>query len=184
MNKERQLRRLKISPDLNYVKVNYIEIRTHEAKGDNESVVKRPKFTGEGDYRPHKDLLNKLTMLRKYGLEMLGIELADAAKDLSKWSILELKLDGDHTTKKSRLRIVLGIQNEKTKKVSKIETQQVTLYPAQDDASKYHNADKVAQLVNDLIPEVWLYCEGKFEDEAKPNQQLALFNFGDMKIAS
>lgn len=184
MNKERQLRKLKVSPDLNEVAVDWVEVRTHETQDGSESEIKKPKHRTVGDYRPHKDLVNKLKKLRKHGLDMLGIELADMSKDLGKWSVLQIKIDGDLLLKQSRLKIVLGIKNDKTGKVSKIETQQMTMYPAVDDAAKYHAADEVARIMEEIQEEVWLYCEGKFESEPKPNQQLALFTFGDMKIAS
>lgn len=184
MNKERQLRKLQIAATLNKVTIDWIEVRTYESKDGGDSVIKKPHHRTTGDYRPHKDLVNKLKKLRKHALDMLGIELSDMSKDLSKWMALEIKIDGDLLLKQSRLKITLGVKNEKTGKVSKIQTQQMTMYPAQDDASKYHAADEVAKIVEEIQTETWLYCEGKFEDEPKANQQLALFNFGDMKIAS
>src|SRR6478752_6729837 len=84
MNKERQLRKLKVSPDLNEVSVDWVEVRTH-----SDDDIKKPKHRTVGDYRPHKDLVNKLKKLRKHGLDMLGIELADMSKDLSKWAVLQ-----------------------------------------------------------------------------------------------
>ena len=178
MNKERQLRRLKISPDLNEVVIDWVEIRT------TDEDVKRPKHRDTGDYRPHKDLVDRMKKLRKHALEMLGISLGEKSKDLPKWATLMIKIDGDLLTKQSRLRITLGIKNDKTGKVSKIETQQMTMYPAMDDASKYHAADEVAKLVEEIQEEAWLYGAGKYEAEDKPNQQLALFHFNEMRVAS
>lgn len=184
MNKDRQLRQLRIAPDLNHVFVKFIEIIQHEPKaGEEEGARKQRVYTCKGDNRPHKDLVGEMKKLRKYALDMLGIELADSAKTLKNWTVLKLDIAGDMDLKQSRVKITLGLLVEKTNKISKIETQQAVMYPAADDSGKYHDIDKVTNIVEAIAEECWLYCEGKCEEEEKPNQQLALFNFGDMKIA-
>lgn len=185
MQKDRQLRQLKLAPDLNHVFGKFVETIQHEPKGEEEQGKRsQRKYACDGDNRPHKDLTNKMTLLRKHALDMLGIELADSAKYLKQWIVVQIDVAGDMILKQSRVKITLGKLVEKTGKISKIQTQQMVMYPATDDSSKYHKADEVASIVEKIEQEYWLYCEGKCEEEERPNIQLALFNFGDMKIAS
>lgn len=176
MTKDRQLRQLRIATDLNHVFVKFIEIIQHEPKeGEEEGARKQRKYTCDGDNRPHKDLVGEMKKLRKYGLDMLGIELADSAKQLKDWTVLQIDIAGDMELKQSRVKIMLGKFVEKTGKVSKIQTQQMVMYPATDDSSKYHEVDKVTNIIEAIAAETFLYCGGKCEEDEKENRQLALF---------
>lgn len=175
MTSERQLKSLTIKPDFSRIKITFAEVTTHEpVEGDDENVVTSNEFSVSSANRPHKDLLDSMKKLRRYGLEILEIELADEAKSIKNWNVGSIKISGDLLLKQSRVELTLDKKIELTGKVAKIKTSQVTMYPQVDDAVKYHNADKMTAIIEDIVEEVWSFLNGKYDSDTDPNQ-LALF---------
>lgn len=175
MNRENlQLLTLKVAEDLNSIEIRFAEVNTHESDGDEDNDISTNYFTCESTNRPHKDLVDSMKKLRKHGLAILGIELADEAKQLREWTVSGIKIDGDLLKKQSRVVLTLAKKVELTGKIARIKTGQVTMYPKQDDAVKYHDADKMTAIIEDIVEECWSYIfDGKCEAETNP--QLALF---------
>lgn len=184
MERERQLLNLKIAEDLNHVEIKFAEVNARESDSEEEDDIKQNTFTAESTNRPHKDFVDAMKKLRKHGLAILGIELADEAKQLKNWTVSGIKISGDMLLKQSRVILTLSKKVDLTGKIARIKTGQVTLYPKVDDAVKYHDADKLANLVEDVVKEAWAYLfSGKYESETNP--QLALFpEKHSLKVAS
>lgn len=175
MNVERQLRSIAVSAEL-AVKLKFEESIVLPLKeGEENNRVKTNIHTIESEQRPHKDLVDSLKKLRQHAIDMLEIDLnpETKSKQLPTYTVSEIKLSGDHSQRKSRVKLVLAKFVKKTGKVSEMETSQFILYPKNEDASKYPDIDKVALIVEDIIEEVWSYMAGKFDPEE--DVQLALF---------
>jgi hypothetical protein len=175
MTNERQLKSLTIKPDFSQVKVTFAEVITHEVAedSDEENAVTTNEFSVTSANRPHKDLLDSMKKLRRFGLEILEIELADEAKGIKNWNVGTIKIIGDLLLKQSRVELTLTKAIDLTGKVAKIKTSQVTMYPSVDDAVKYHNADKMTAVIEDIVEEVWSFLNGKYDSEI--DGQLPLF---------
>jgi len=176
---DRQLVHLKLAPDLSSVKIKFNDIVTlpgaEQDEEEGESSIRKIPYTVDGPFRPHKDLVNSMKKLRKHALDILGIKLEDESKQIGEWSVIEIKIQGDVLTKQSRVTMKLAKLVELTKAVCPIKVPQVTMYPAADDQVKYHAADKMTVIIEDIIEEVWSYLNGKYDETIEPNQQFALF---------
>lgn len=161
---ERQLRSLSIKPDCSEIKITFAEVLAHESDGDEESDITTNEFSVKSATRPHKDLMDSMKKLRKFGLECLEIELAEESKSLKNWNCSGIKISGDLLMKQSRVVMELSKKVELTGKVAKIKTPQVTMYPQADDSVKYPNADKMTAIIDDIVEEVWSFIRGKYDD--------------------
>lgn len=172
MERERQLLNLKIAEDLNYVKIKFSEIDPEET--DDPEDIDINKFTAESTRRPHKDFVDSLKKLRKHGLAILGIKLDDEAKQLRNWTVSAIKISGDMLLKQSRVVMTLSLRSDLTGKITPIKVSQVTMYPKADEKVKYHDADKMTAVIEEISQEAWSYIfKGKYEKGTNP--QLALF---------
>jgi hypothetical protein len=174
MQKERQLVSIRIAPDLSSVKVKFKEIVTlelEEGQEDNQRSVRQYSTTSID--RPHPDLVESLTKLRRHGLKILNLELKDEARTIKQWCVLAVKIDGDMVMEQARIQMTLGLKVESTGKVSDLKVPQIAMWPKEGEGT-YHDVAKMTSIVEDLVEEVWSYLfEGKFETEV--NGQLALF---------
>ena len=158
---EKQLRQITLAPDLSKVTIKFIQLNQLEASDEGEveddEAMAANEYTVVGSFAPHKDLIDAMKKVRKHGLAWLGIELADEAKALKNWSTTRITLAGDHTMKKSRVKIQLGLNVEQTGFVAHIETGQITIYPKTEDKAKYWDTDKLAKEVDKIIDECGEY---------------------------
>jgi hypothetical protein len=177
MDKLRQFLSLRVAFDLNSVAVNFNEVFDVEpGPGQTESKeVSIPFKCPKVPYRPHKNLTDSMTKLRKYALQHLGIELTDESKQIKQWSVPAIKLDGDHLKNKARVTITLATKSDYTSDPKEIETGQITMYPTSEDRVKNPNHEKIAAIVEDIIVELNEYLDGKHESNDKPDPQMALF---------
>lgn len=178
MTPERQLVSVRISNDADEVKIKFREIITKELEeGQEENQVVTNDFTVTSKNKPHKDFIDSLKKLRKFGLAALEINLADddgpGKEQIRLWSVLALKFSGDVIAQQSRVVMTLGKYVKRTKKVSEIKTGQITMYPQNDDVTKMADVDKMTAIVEDVIEECWSYLDGKYADEDEG--QLPLF---------
>lgn len=171
---DRQLISVKIAADCSSVKIKFLEIVTlPPADVEDESRIRKIPYTVEGPYRPHKDLIACMRKLRKHGLDMLNIKLEDESKQIHEWTVNQIKITGDVTMKQSRVQMKLAKLAPLTQKVCEIPVPQVTMYPAADEQVKYHAADKMTEIIEDIIEEIWSYINGKYGEEG--GDQLPLF---------
>lgn len=179
MEKERELRELTIADDCSEVYVAFEETSIlplpegADEHAENEISVNVFEVTSKN--RPHKNLTDCLKKLRKHGLAIQGIELSDESKQIKRWIVRTLKIEGNIGKQQSRATITLGVQSELTGKVSPLKVGTVTMYPKDEDKVKYQGAPQLTSIVEDIAAEVWEYLNGKTEDEDIPNAQLALF---------
>lgn len=178
MQPERQLVSVKMSHDADAVKIKFLEIITKEGEGEQESQTVSNIFVVESPNKPHKDFVESMKKLRKFGLSALEIVLADddgpGKEQIRTWSCTGLKFSGDVLTKQSRIVLTLSHYVKRTKKISEIKTGQITMYPQSDDVTKFADVDKMTTIIEDVIEECWLYLNGKYAEEEGYNQ-LALF---------
>lgn len=166
---EKQLRSVSISPDGD-VKIKFAEVVTGEAaEGTDESTVKQNIFTVQSGNKPHKDFTDSMKKLRKFALEVCEMPIPENSKHLGQYTVSGIKISGDLTMKQSRVVLTIAKTIERTGKVVKIVTPQVTMY----GESEYPNADKMTEIIEDAIEEAWSYLNGKYADES--NGQLPLF---------
>lgn len=174
MQKERQLVSIRVAPDLSSVKVKFKEIVTlelEEGQEDNHRSVR--EYSTKSIDRPHPDLVESLTKLRRHGLKILNLELKDEARTIKQWTVLAVKIDGDMVMEQARIQMTLGLKVESTGKVPDLKVPQIAMWPKEGEGT-YHDIAKMTAIVEDLVEEVWSYLfEGKFETEV--NGQLALF---------
>jgi len=185
MEKEKHLNGLSVSDDLNKVQISFTETSIlpipdgADPEMDNEVITNEFKVKSES--RPHKDLINSMKKLRKHGLAIIGIELADESKQLSNWIVTKIKISGDVFKQQSRVEIFLGVRSDLTGKISELSCGQVTMYPKDDEKVKYVDAPKMTAIIEDIIEECWSYLDGKCEEGMNP--QMSLFPKPTMKVA-
>lgn len=181
MNKpEKQLRKLKITDD--EVIINFVELSNDEQPtnpddpngeldlSESETASLINEFQVKGKFKPHKDLTDSMKKLRKFALEICEIEVD--SKDLPNWNVSALKIDGDLLMKQSRVTLTLTKKVKRTEKLISFNTPQTTMY----GESEYHNAEKMAPVIEDVVEEAWSYLDGtKREQEG----QLPLFTRGE-----
>lgn len=173
MNKpERQLRKVKISNDFDSVEVAFVLINPNEQvpteeEEDEESdgSVKPNEYKTKSHNRPHKDLTDSMKKLRKHALEICEITID--SKEISSWNVAAMDISGDYLMKQSRVILTLSHFVKSTGKVISFKTPQITMYPEKSDAVKYHGADKMTTIIEDVIEEVWSYLAGKYEQKGQ-----------------
>jgi hypothetical protein len=176
---ERHLRKLTISDDLNEVNVMWDETRLYElpegADENAENEIRTITHATTSPFRPHKNLTDALKKLRKHGLAIQGIELADESKQIKRWIVRDLQIDGDHNKQQSRATITLGVISDLTGKVSPLKVGTVTMYPKDEDKVKYLGAPQMTTIIQDIEAELWEYMDGKIESIDIPDPQYSLF---------
>ena len=171
MVEEKQFRSLRISPDLDEVKITFEKITTKEIiEGEDENQIKGHKYSITGKISPHKDLTDLMKKLRKYALAVNEIEVD--SKDMPKWTVQAISISGDYLLKKSRCIMTLSKEVKRTGKVAIMKTSQVTMYPQMDEDNRFEDAEKMSEIIEAVIEETWLYLNGKSADD---DNQLALF---------
>lgn len=184
---ERQLRKLKVAADFSSVEVGFVELpegtkekeKDEEEGEDEEDDSPAPNLTEffvKAAHRPHGDLIAALKKLRKHGLDLF--EVTVDSKEVSNWNVLEFSIAGDYLMKQSRVVLTLSHHIKLTKKTVNIKLPQVTMYPTAEDAVKYHAADKLTAVIEEVINEVWLYLyTAKYDEKG----QLPLFQGSTLK---
>ena len=171
MVEEKQFRSLRISPDLDEVKITFEKITTKEIiEGEDENQIKGHKYSITGKISPHKDLTDLMKKLRKYALAVNEIEVD--SKDMPKWTVQAITISGDYLLKKSRCIMTLAKEVKRTGKVAIMKTCQVTMYPQMDEDNRFEDAEKMSEIIEAVIEETWLYLNGKSADD---DNQLVLF---------
>lgn len=169
MEIEKKLRVLNISADLE-VSVTFDEVITTEAEGqDDEAGVINNSFFVKSKHTPHKDFTDALKKLRPFALEIC--EMSSDTKEKSSWAVTSIKISGDLLMKTSRVVLMLGKELKGGKILKVGPSPQVTMYPTAEEKVPYHNADKMANAIEAIEREVWLYLGGKYEQSG----QIALF---------
>lgn len=176
---ERHLRRLTISDDLDEVNVKWDETRVYElpdgADENSENEVRTIGHQTTSPFRPHRNLVDALKKLRKHGLAIQGIELSDESKQIKRWVVLDLQIDGDPLKQQSRATITMGVKSELTGKCSPLKVGTVTMYPNDEDKVKYLGAPQMTTIIQDIEAELWEYMDGKIESVDVPDPQYSLF---------
>ncbi len=169
---EKQITEIKISPDLSKVEISFINRVTVDPEDmEAESSEVKNEYWVRGTYRPHKDFVDRFKKLRKFGLELVEIEVD--AKAIGNWTVQSIKIQGDYIGKKSRCTMVLGKKIDFSGKVTTMNVPQITMYPEKEDKDRYHNAEKMTTEVEGLIYEAGAYLNGKYSEESE--DQLPLF---------
>lgn len=164
-NQDRQLRSVEITSK-GKVKINFVEIIVVEpAEGEEASSSIVNEYGVKSPLKPHKDLLDSMKKLRKYGMEIC--EENKDSKALAEWTVSKIKIDGDIPLRQSRVRLTMAKEVKRTGKQIKLETPQTTMY----GESEYGKAQEMSKLIEAVIDEVNAYLEGKGESE----DQLPLF---------
>lgn len=175
---EKQLRQITVSEE-GRIKLIFAEVAhiasENQGEDSEEDFVDVNEFTVKSMHLPHKDLLESMKKLRKFALESQEIEIT--TKELTTWNVSGVKISGDVLEKKSRVVLTLSKKVKRTGKFIHFSTGQVTMYPEKEDASAYHNADKMTVIIEDLIEECWSYLDGTKtgEEKKKGVVQMPLF---------
>lgn len=160
-----------MSADLNKVEVYWTRRCIIEGVNGADNKVNDTPFWVGGNYRPHKTFVDKMKELRKFCLELVEIEVD--TKALPNWTVGTLKIQGDLVMKQSRAVMILAKKIKFTGKVTYMNVPQVTMYPSMDDKDRYHNAEKMTEVIEAVVRESEAYINGKYETEDE--DQLALF---------
>ena len=150
-----------------------IEKEELTAEEDAEELFAENEYQVKAKYMPHKDYLAAMAKLTKYALEICEIE--DEAKN--NYFVGGFKIQGDMKLKQSRITMTLCKHVQRTDKVIKWTTPQVSMYGKSD----YEKAASLTKAVEECLSEAWAYISGKYGDQAKG--QLPLFERA-MRIAA
>ncbi len=168
---DRQIQGIKITPNLDTVKIKLASIVSVDDTGEEEADnIVGNMFVITGKHRPHKDFVDAMKKLRKSGLELLEIT-TDSVTD---WTVQEISISGDVVMKQSRVVMTLAKKIKRTGKVSTIKTPQTTMYPEKEDDQRFAGAEAMSKLIESCIDEAVKYLNGKYESDEK---QLPLFPF-------
>lgn len=179
---QKQLRKLKISAELDLVEIDFDVMNLNDVgeseEGEDESTARPNEYKTKSSNSPHKDMVDSMKKLRKFALEIC--ELTVDSKDLNQWTVSGIKIDGDTLMKQSRVTMTLSKLVKSTGKVISFKTPQCTMYPENEEGVKYHNADKMTAIIEDIIEETYSYLGGKYEHKG----QLPLFpGINALKVA-
>ncbi len=171
MTTEKQITSIKINDDLNGVKIGFGYSVLLETEGEEEgNDFISNDYQIKSKLRPHKDFLDSMKQLRKHGLEIC--EMSVDSKELKEWTVAGFKIAGDMILHKSRVVLEMSKKVQRTNKIIKFKTPQVTMFPEKEDELRYAEAEKLTVLIEGVIAEAWAYLNGKFEDT---DIQLKLF---------
>lgn len=172
---DRQIQGIKITPDLNTVRIKLASIVSVDGEGEEDADNHiGNQFVITGKHRPHKDFVDAMKQLRKFGLELLEI----TTESVTDWTCQEISISGDVVMKQSRAVLTLAKKVKRTEKVATIKTPQATMYPGKEDDQRYANAEKMSKQIEACINEAVAYLNGKYETE---DGQLALFPFKQLE---
>ena len=144
-----------------------------EEEGEEQELFTDNEYTVKSRYMPHKDFLNAMGKLTKYALEICEID----DKSTNNYYVSSFRIQGDMTLKQSRIILTLCKFVERTNKVIKFNTPQVSMYGTSD----YQKAQHLTKAVEDVLFEAWAYVAGKYGDQ--PKGQLPLFERALMRAA-
>jgi len=162
---DKQLSKLKLSADLNKVTIGFVDIQTthtaaEESEGMDEEKKIKNQYLVKGSHRPHKTLSDSMKKLRKYALELCDIEVS--SKHIGDWTVSAISIAGDMTLRQSR--VVMTLAKEcPTGKVIEFDVPQVTMYPEKEAEDRYHRAEEMSVLIEDIVEEAFLYLGGNYE---------------------
>jgi hypothetical protein len=171
MTTEKQITSIKIDDDLNGVKIGFgysVLSETESQEEENDFIP--TQYHIKSKLRPHKDFIDSMKQLRKHGLEIC--EMAVDSKELKEWTVAGFKIAGDMILHKSRVVLEMSKKVQRTNKIIKFKTPQVTMFPEKEDELRYVDAEKLTVLIEAVIDQAWAYLNGKFEDS---DIQLKLF---------
>ena len=161
------LRSLYIHPDQTSVKISFEEIFEREDDTEESGVRRIPvKRSIEAPLKPKKGLLDDMKSLRRHGLAIHGIRLANE-DDFTNWNVQRIDIARDYTLKKSRVKIIMSVVNELTGKVSTLDIGQYVMYPKDDDKVKYAKMDEVTTIIEKIIKKTWNYLNGDQDDDGQ-----------------
>lgn len=135
--------------------------------GDSENETLDIVHKVSSKIRPHKDLVNAMKRLRKIALEICEMPEPES-KELQDYTVSAVKIHGDMFLRKSRATLTIAKKVKRTGKIVKIVTPQTVMYGQSD----YHQADTMAQMIEEVVKEAWAYIETGKCDEG---DQLPLF---------
>lgn len=178
MKQEKLLRRISLSNNLDEVQVDFIIVSENQSENEDSAPVKPYVYKVKGPHRPHKDLVDSMKKLRKHAFALN--EMTVDSTQINTWTVCELKIDGDYLQKQSRATMKLAHMVKRTKKVVKMPVGPVTMYPKQDENVPYVEADKMTEIIEDIIEEAFSYLGGKTEETG----QVPLFpSINTLKVA-
>lgn len=152
-----------IDKEASGVKINFVEeVILPPRDGEEESTTKMIPHKIDGPFRPRKQMIDSMKKLRKFALELLEIEVD--SRDIAHWTVSQIKISGDILKKNSRVVMTLAKFVKATGKMSEIKCGEITMYPTVDDKVKYHKAEEVTAIIEDIVEEVWLYMEGQHDE--------------------
>jgi len=160
---EKQITSIKISDDLNEVKIGFTNVLTHESENEEEGNHIHNSYLVKGKIRPHKDFIEEMKKLRKFALELCEMDVN--SKEIGDWNVCGLQIAGDIFLHQSRAVLQLAKKVNRTNKVIKFKTPQVTMFPEADEATRYASAEKLTTQIECCIEEAYNYLNGKYEDE-------------------
>lgn len=173
---DRKFRSFVISPEGEVTLTFHQEIVTAGSKkpakeedSDDEDQTAVRKYSVTAPDKPHKDMFDCLTSLKKLGLDVC--EIGINGKELATWGVTGVKIAGDMVMRKSRVQLRLTKYVKRTKKSIHLWSPQVTMYPDKEDAVKFESADKLSDGVESLLTEIEKFIDGKGQETA----QLPLF---------
>ena len=164
---DKQLRKIKIDPELNSVEIEFVELVVVEDEESGESKTVQIPHSVKGPFRPHKDLVDSMKKLRKHALQVVEID----TDSLPHYTVSSIKISGDLILKQSRVVMTLSKFVKSTSKIVPIKCPQVTMYPTDQDKVKYFDAEAMTTIIEDIVEEAWSYLRGKYEQSG----QLPLF---------
>lgn len=156
---DRQLRKIKITPDLK-VEVSFIErviIAPKDGMAEDSKQVMN-EYLVVCKHKPHADLTNALLKLRKHAFDLC--ELNVESKDLSNYTVASLVISGDQVLRQSRALITLSKWIKRVNKAVHIVCPQTIMY----EDSEYEKASEMTKQIEAVINEVWQYLNGKNDD--------------------
>jgi|SRR5690242_4629698 len=175
---EKKLRQFTISPKGEKT-IQFIEevitaglkvAKDAEDEDEDEDATSANRYTIKSENEPHKDLWECMKDLKKHAMDVC--EIGIAGKELGSWSVTGIKVAGDVVMKKSRVQLQLSKYVKRTKKTISFWSPQVTMYPDKSGTEvEYENVDKLTEVVEALIDEVFAYIAGKYQEDG----QLPLF---------
>lgn len=175
---DKQITKIKIAADESKVIICFNNLiktdtpnGTEEEEDEEDSSLISNEYQIKGKHRPNQEFLDAMKGMRKLTLE--ACEISVDSKELPTWTVSGIKIAGDVFLKKSRVVLTLAKTVKRTGKVIELNSPQITMYPEQDDLSRFHAADKLSKLIEEVIEHAWDYLNGNYGDEDPA--QLPLF---------
>lgn len=152
--KTRQLRKIKIDSKDN-VEITFEETVIIAPMGNEESSRECVNlYTVQCQHKPHKDLLEAMLGLRKFGLDIC--EFTDDTKIRTQFKVTSMVISGSIEMQNSRVMFSLSKWIKSRSKAVNIATPQTMMF-----GDEYHDAEKMTKQIEKVIHEVELYLNGK-----------------------